>query len=200
MKCYMFNKPGGCITARRDDRHSTVMDYFPENMRNTFHPLGRLDKDTEGLLILTDDGKLDMQVMQPDNHVPKTYYFYAIGVFDSEKAKRLENGVMLRARQELTKPAKTEYISSCTMDDILHLIPPQYRTKMSKNPHIPVFEGRITITEGKKHQVKRMLKCVDCCVVYLKRISIGSLKLDESLAPGEYRELTEKELELLTLG
>lgn len=93
MQYYIFNKPGGCITARRDCVHKTVMDYFPENMRNTIHPLGRLDKDTEGMLILSDDGKLDMKIMQPENHVPKTYYFWAIGKITPDKIQKLESGV-----------------------------------------------------------------------------------------------------------
>ncbi|MBQ8525114.1 MAG: pseudouridine synthase [Clostridia bacterium] len=197
MQYYMFNKPGGCITARRDDTHKTIMDYFPENMRNVLHPLGRLDLDTEGLLIVTDDGQLDMQIMQPHNHVPKKYYFWAIGSIDAEKMQRLEAGVMLTGQTEPTKPAEIRCISSGKMKDIVHLIPGKYREKMRKNPEIPVFEAYLSITEGRKHQVKRMIRSVGCCVVYLKRVSIGSLELDESLLPGEYRELSADELELL---
>ena len=198
MQYYMFNKPGGCITARRDNVHKTVMDYFPEQMRDVFHPLGRLDMDTEGLLIVSDDGKLDMQIMQPQNHVPKKYYFWAIGKIDSDKVKSLETGVKLIGSDEPTKSAKIDVMSAGKIKNIIHLIPPRYRQKLMKNPTIPVFEACLTITEGRKHQVKRMLRAVGCCVVYLKRISIGSLELDEGLAPGQYRELTEKELELLS--
>lgn len=199
MQYYIFNKPGGCITARRDCVHKTVMDYFPENMRNTIHPLGRLDKDTEGMLILSDDGKLDMKIMQPENHVPKTYYFWAIGKITPDKIQKLESGVKLIGSDVLTKPAKIYPISAAKISDVIHLVPERYRKKLMKNPTIPVFEAKLTITEGRKHQVKRMLRAVDCCVVYLKRVAIGSLQLDSNLAPGEYRKLQHHELELLTI-
>lgn len=197
MKCFMFNKPSGCITARKDTVHKTVMDYFPEELRDRFHPLGRLDKDTEGLLIFSDDGHLDMQIMQPENHVPKTYHFRAIGCIDDEKVYNLENGVMLKAQTVLTKPAKFRFVSQGVMRDIVGLIPERYREKMEKNPDIPVFEAYLTITEGRKHQVKRMLKAVGCCVVWLRRVSVGALQLDENLEPGCYREMNDDEIQLL---
>lgn len=200
MQYFMFNKPGGCITARRDASHKTVMDYFPESMRDVIHPLGRLDMDTEGLLLFSDDGSLDMKIMQPHNHVPKKYYFWAIGKIDSDKIRQLETGVRLVGQNELTKPAKIRVMSVDKIKNIIHLVPEKYRPKLMKNPTIPVFEAYLTITEGRKHQVKRMMRAVDCCVVYLKRVSIGSLTLDSDLPPGKYRELTENELKLLLAG
>ena len=197
MLYYMLNKPGGCITARKDISHKTVMDYFPENMREILHPVGRLDMDTTGLLIFTDDGKLDMEIMQPENHVPKKYFFRAIGTMDEVRAKKVESGVLLTGQTELTKPAVLEVQNTDKIINIIDHIPQRFRQKMSKNPDIPVFSGYLTITEGRKHQVKRMLRAVGCCVVSLKRVAVGSLFLDESLKPGEYRELTANELTLL---
>ena len=84
MLYYMFNKPQGCVTARTDAVHKTVMDYFPAELASRLHPVGRLDKDTCGLLILTDDGDLDFRIMQPDRHISKTYFFYAVGVMNEE--------------------------------------------------------------------------------------------------------------------
>ena len=193
----MFNKPGDCITAKRDISHKTVMDYFPDELKSVLHPLGRLDKDTEGLLVFADDGQLDMQIMQPHNHVPKKYHFWAIGTVDEDKIKKIETGVMLTGQTTLTKSSKFEFLSAGKMSDVVNLIPLRYRDKMKKNPHIPVFEAYLTITEGKKHQVKRMVKAIECCVVCLKRVSIGSLMLDENLKPGEYRKMTDEEIELL---
>ena len=95
MLYYMFNKPMGCVTARSDAVHRTVMDYFPSELAEKLHPVGRLDKDTCGLLILTDDGMLDISIMQPRKHISKTYFFYAIGSMDDEKTALLENGVPL---------------------------------------------------------------------------------------------------------
>lgn len=92
---YMFNKPKGCITARTDEKHKTVMDYFPEDMRHILHPVGRLDKDTEGFLIITNDGIFNQRLMHPEFHVPKTYYFHALGILDDEKIRKLQSGVEL---------------------------------------------------------------------------------------------------------
>ena len=191
---YMFNKPRGCITARRDHRHKTVMDYFPPELRTKLHPLGRLDLDTEGLMIVTDDGMLDCAVMQPDRHVAKKYYFWAIGEPDDTTIASLEKGVVIE-EGSVTKPAKVCIISKAQIQDICHVLGERYRAKLMKNPTVPVFDGYLTITEGKKHQVKRMLKAVGCCVVYLKRVEMGALALDPQLLPGEYRHLTQKELE-----
>ena len=197
MKYFMFNKPKGCITARVDMVHKTVMDYFPQSLNKVIHPLGRLDMETEGLLILSDDGSLDVKLMNPDCHVPKKYYFWAIGKIDREKINSIENGVVLKGQTAPTKKAKFQYVSSKKMRDIEDFLSDRYKNKLMKNPTVPVFDGYLTITEGKKHQVKRMMSAIGCCVVYLKRVSIGCLQLDSSLRPGEYRELTENELKML---
>ena len=104
LKYYMFHKPRGCITAVTDPTHKTVMEYFADEKVEGLHPVGRLDKDTEGLLLITNDGKWNQEIMHPENHVPKTYFFWALGDLDEEKIHLIENGVDLRGMT--AKPAK----------------------------------------------------------------------------------------------
>lgn len=193
----MFNKPKNCVTARRDELKPTVMDYFPEEWRNILHPVGRLDLDTEGLLIITDDGRLDNRLMQPRHHVEKRYFFRALGCIDEEKSHAIESGIALYHKDHIAAPAKFELVGYSKVWDEREQIPPQHRSKWLKNPEGMVTTGYLTITEGKKHQVKLMVKSVGCRVFTLKRVSIGRLELDETLEPGKWRELTPDELELL---
>jgi len=201
---YMFHKPAGCVTAKTDDTHKTVMDYFYESDKVKLHPVGRLDKDTEGLLFVTDDGKWNQKLMHPDEHVDKTYYFSAMGELTEEKRKRLCNGIELEEGY-ITKPAKIDNLTLTTLESLYpwmkqmseQLHDKKYK-KLLRNPvTTPVTNGYITISEGKKHQVKRMLKASGCYVVYLKRIAIGQVKLDCDLQAGEYRSLTTEELKAL---
>ena len=166
----MLNKPQDVISATDDERHRTVLDLLPEPLTKVgLFPVGRLDKDTEGLLVLTNDGKMAHELLTPKKHVPKRYYVELKKALSKDEAKILENGVELETFT--TKPAKVEFI---TEDKVF-----------------------IIISEGKYHQVKRMFKCVGNRVLFLKRTGMGNLGLDESLNPGEYRELTADELELL---
>lgn len=198
---YMFHKPTGCVTAKTDDTHKTVMDYFQEPDKELLHPVGRLDKDTEGLLFVTDDGKWNHMLMHPDGHVDKTYYFRAMGELTEEKSRQLCSGIELEEGY-ITKQAKIERLTYTTLESlhpwIKHMAEQSQDKKYKKllrNPATTlVTNGYITISEGKKHQVKRMLKAAGCYVVYLKRIAIGNVELDENLAPGEYRPLTVEEL------
>lgn len=197
-KYFMFNKPRGCITARRDARHKTVMDYFPENMHDEIFPIGRLDKDTEGLLLFTDDGSFFHRLMRPEFHVPKTYYFIADGIPNEDKLDELRSGVRVyNNREEPTAPAKIEIVDKFSLRDVKDLLDGEARVFATKRGDFPAVSGKITITEGKKHQVKRMIRYTGPRVVYLKRLAIGSLWLDEQLMPGEYRGLTCEELELV---
>ena len=192
---YMFNKPSGCITARRDERHETVMDYFPKEKRDILFPIGRLDKDTEGLLLVTDDGPLFYELMMPGHKVSKTYFFWAKGDISEDKVAELERGAAIYPdKSELTAPATLEIVERKTLIEIKHLLSEEDEKLTRKKGETPVFSGLLTITEGKKHQVKRMLKYAGCKVVYLKRVAIGELRLDETLAPGEFRALTDAEL------
>ena len=197
---YILNKPRGCITARRDPRHKTVMDYLPEEKRDVLFPVGRLDEDTEGLLILTDDGALCASLLHPDNHAPKSYFFYALGDLSDELREKIEEGIKLYpTRDIISKPASVQILGKKPISEIKELLSGKDIKIANRRPETPVIFGNVTVTEGKKHQVRRMLMYAGCRIVYLKRVSMGGLTLDESLAPGEYRPLTDEELELLAL-
>ncbi len=195
MLYYMFNKPQGCVTARSDAVHRTVMDYFPRELAERLHPVGRLDKDTCGLLILTDDGDLDFRIMQPDRHVSKTYFFYAIGTMNDEKKQLLEKGVPMVGFT--TGAAVLTLQKEYRICELEKFMPAERRERYMRNPDGPAFSATLTIHEGKKHEVKRMLEAVGCRIFYLRRESIGSLQLDSSLAEGEYRELSDNEVDML---
>lgn len=198
MQYFMFNKPRGCVTARTDGLYKTVMDYFPEELRLTLHPVGRLDLDTEGLLLITDDGMFDHRLMEPEFHIEKTYFFYAFGRLDNTAVKAFESGVIIPKNGRSTRPAKLNILEYTTVADIAEYLPEERREGYMKNPKGAVTAAELTISEGRNHQVKLMVKTAGCTVAYLKRISIGGVALDESLSPGEYRPLTESELNKLT--
>ena len=195
MLYYMFNKPQGCVTARSDMIHKTVMDYFPPELAAKLHPVGRLDKDTCGLLILTDDGDLDFKIMQPDRHISKTYFFYAAGTMDDEKKQRLESGIAMAGF--ISKSAVFTFNNVYHMRDLEQFIPGELRERYMKNPDGSAFSASLTIHEGKKHQVKRMLEAVNCKIFYLRRDSIGMLRLDDDLEQGHFRPLTDEEVSML---
>lgn len=197
---YMFHKPAGCITARTDLRHKTVMDFFPKAEKEMLHPVGRLDMDTEGLLLLTNDGVFTNHLMSPENHVEKTYEFIALGDLTTDEIDELQEGIYFTGDSKITRPCKITVNRNSTLKETLPLLPIEPTKKTRNNrPEHPVIYGTITITEGRKHHVKRLLKHAHCHVIYLKRISIGGLTLDETLKPGEYRILTEQE-RLCTIG
>lgn len=170
---YLFHKPAGCVTATEDTQHKTVMDYLENTIRSDLFPVGRLDIDTEGLLLITNDGALAHELLSPSRHVKKTYYALIDGKVTEEDVNLFEKGVDIGEK----KPTKPGFL------------------KILKSE--PKSEIELTITEGKFHQVKRMFEAVGKKVLYLKRISMGPLTLPEDLKPGEYRELTEEELMLL---
>ncbi|MBO5945100.1 MAG: pseudouridine synthase [Clostridia bacterium] len=195
---YILNKPQGVITARRDPRHPTVMDLFPEEKREVLFPVGRLDKDTEGLLIITDDGRLNASLLSPQHHVKKTYLFYALGTLSEEVREEIEEGIKLYPTREVhSLPAEVTILGTLPISAIKEKLSPNDTKRSNRRPDTPVIYGTVTVTEGKKHQVKRMLMYGGCRIVYLKRLSMGNLTLDEALLPGEYRSLTEGELSLL---
>ena len=186
---YMFYKPFGCVTAHRDDLFSVVMDYFSELHNDRLSPVGRLDRATEGLLIVTDDGKWNQYMTNPEFHVPKTYEFAALGTLDAEKLQRLAEGVLLTGSNIPTKGADVTVTDTCVLSDILPLLHPDMQKKLAHNlPSHPVVMGTVTISEGRKRQIRRMLKVVGCCVIRLKRVSMGNIVLDDTLNPGDYRE------------
>lgn len=170
----MMNKPPGVISATEDKRDETVIDLLFEDV--TYFkpfPVGRLDKDTEGLLLLTNDGSFNHALMSPKKHVEKTYYAEVTGVLTQEDIEAVAAGVTLEDGYR-AKPGKLVILSTTETDSTLEL----------------------TITEGKFHQVKRMMLALGKEVTFLKRRSIGRLELDPALALGDYRELTPAELSL----
>jgi 16S rRNA pseudouridine516 synthase len=171
----MMNKPQGVVSATEDNYDKTVIDllYDEDSFYEPF-PVGRLDKDTEGLLLITNDGQLTHDLLSPKKHVDKTYYVEAAEEVTDDDVKTFEKGIVLTEENYTTLPAKLEIIES------------GYPSKCY-----------VTIREGKFHQVKRMFIAINNEVTYLKRVSMGPIKLDEKLALGEYRHLTEKEVEIL---
>lgn len=187
---YMLNKPYGCVCARRDDRYPVVMDYFKDLGNEHLSPVGRLDRATEGLLLVTDDGMFNQRMTHPDFRKEKTYEFAAMGTLTDGDIRRLETGVLLKGAASLTAPARVQVTGTTTLSEILPSLHPEIREASCHNrPEHPIVCGRITITEGKKHQIRRMLKAVRCCVISLKRISVGSITLDDTLAPGQWKEI-----------
>ena len=195
---YMLNKPRGLLTARTDPRRETVMVCFPEELREALHPVGRLDKDTEGLLLFTDDGMLDVRLLRPEHHVEKEYVFRAFGTLTQDDLRQMERGVVLPATGEMTRPARAQLLQYSTIGESEDDLPEFRREKYLKNPQRPVTAAKLWITEGRKHQVKLMVKAVGAHVFYLKRLAMGPLRLDASLAPGQYRALTADEVRMLT--
>jgi 16S rRNA pseudouridine516 synthase len=170
----MMNKPPGVLSATEDNVGETVIDLLEiEDQVYEPFPVGRLDKDTEGLLLITNDGQLTHQLLSPKKHVPKTYFAVIDGEVTEEDIKAFAAGVTLDDGY-LTKPGELKIMKSGIRSDI-----------------------ELTITEGKFHQVKRMFQAVGKRVVYLQRLSMGPLQLDETLELGEYRELSDEEVELL---
>lgn len=187
---YMFNKPFGCVTAHRDDRFPVVMDYFRSLENDRLSPVGRLDRETEGLLMITDDGIWNQKMTNPAFHVPKTYEFAALGTLNKENLQRLSEGVLLIGSDRPTTGASVTVTGTSILSKVVPHLHPDMQEKLKYNlPDHPVVFGTITISEGRKRQIRRMLKVVGCCVIRLKRISMGSIVLDEKLAPGEYKEI-----------
>ena len=196
----MMNKPRAHLTACRDERCKTVMDLFPETERAGLFPIGRLDKDTEGLLLITDDGSLFAHLMRPENKVLKTYFFYALGDIENDIIKEIEGGIKLYpTREVMSAPARVEILGECKLSEIRDKLLADDLKRANRRPNTPVIYGTVTICEGKKHQVKRMILYGGARVVYLKRISIGALALGKDLAVGEYRPLTSEEIGLLKI-
>lgn len=168
----MMNKPEGVVSATDDGRDKTVIDLLPDGVRNDrMFPCGRLDKNTLGLILITDNGELAHELLAPKSHVSKRYRFKCEHPMSNDDAKRFEGGVTLEDGY-VTLPAKIELDGDG-------------------------LSGVITLVEGKYHQIKRMLKSLDNKITYLERISFGPLELDASLERGEWRYLRDEEIEAL---
>ena len=174
----LFHKPTGCVTAKSDNLHKTVMDYLPKELHKDYSPVGRLDLDTEGLLIITNDGDLNHHLISPGHRVKKTYLAYLDKEVPETAVAMFREGVDIGDKKK-TLPA-----------ELVRLEPliTEYKER--------VFPAELTICEGRFHQVKRMFETIGCKVVYLKRLSEGPLSL-AGLERGEYRVLTEEEVKQL---
>lgn len=168
----MLNKPAGVVSATYDNKDKTVIDLIKEYKHIELFPFGRLDKDTEGLLIISNDGKLAHDLLSPKKHVDKRYYVEVEGIVTENDISLFKQGISYD--DEKCKPAILEIIESDNTSKCY-----------------------VTISEGKYHQVKKMFESVNKKVTYLKRITFGNISLDESLKLGEYRKLTNEEIEVL---
>ncbi|MCG7338409.1 rRNA pseudouridine synthase [Staphylococcus sp. ACRSN] len=168
----MLNKPKGYISATRDDLHQTVIDLIDEYDYLDIFPVGRLDKDTEGLILITNDGEFNHQLMSPTKHVPKTYEVFSEKTITNDDIKLFKTGIELS--EGLTKPAHLEL-------------------------GVKDKQSFVTISEGKYHQIKRMYHAIDNEVKELKRVRIGELSLEDDLIQGTYRHLTEQDFKKLGL-
>ncbi len=170
---YMMNKPAGVISASEDDRQETVIDLIPEPKRRDLFPVGRLDRDTEGLLLITNDGALSHRLLSPKHHVDKVYYAEVSGILGEPDVELFREGLVLSDGLECM-PADLKILSVSEAD---------YTS-----------EAEITIREGKFHQVKRMFAAVGHPLFALERLRIGCVSLDPALGPGDWRHLTEDEV------
>lgn len=171
----MLNKPAGYISSTKDYKDETVLELIEGFEHYDLHPVGRLDKDTEGLLILTNDGQFSHDVLSPRKHVNKTYFARVDGYVTDDTVELFKAGITLDDGHK-AMPAELQIISAGEISEI-----------------------ELVIQEGKFHQVKRMFKAVDMTVIYLKRIKMGGLLLDESLTPGAYRKLTLEEINFVKM-
>ena len=172
---YMLNKPQGVISATEDNQHKTVVELIDTSRE--IAPVGRLDIDTEGLLLLTDDGKLTHELLSPKKHVDKTYYAEVDGEITAEVVKGFEEGIEYGEKNP-SAPGKLVILKDDT-----------------NNTSLPgAQKALVTICEGKFHQIKRMFNVYGLNVTYLKRISMGKLVLDESLKPGEYKKILKSDI------
>ena len=170
---YMLNKPAGVISAASDRQETTVVDLIKDRKRDDLFPVGRLDKDTEGLLIITNDGDLAHRLLSPKKHVDKVYFARVKGLVTEEDIQSFTQGLDI----EDEKPTLPAELVICSPGGISEIC--------------------LTIREGRFHQVKRMFQAVGKEVIYLKRLRMGCITLDEALKPGEYRRLTEEEVKRL---
>lgn len=171
----MLNKPAGYISSTKDYKDETVLELIEGFEHYDLHPVGRLDKDTEGLLILTNDGQFSHDVLSPRKHVNKTYFARVDGNVTDDTVELFKAGITLDDGYKVM-PAELQIISAGEISEI-----------------------ELVIQEGKFHQVKRMFIAVDMTVIYLKRIKMGGLPLDESLTPGAYRKLTLEEINFVKM-
>ena len=173
-KYFLLNKPRGIISATTDASLTTVIDLFHKENIKGLYPIGRLDRDTEGLLIITNNGPLGYRLLNPIQHIEKEYYVEVNGLLDDSCIQRFKDGIVFHDGT-ICKPATLSILESS----------------------LSFSKASVIISEGKFHQIKKMFLCVGVKVTFLKRIRFGEFLLDEALSPGEYRPLNSFELQLL---
>ncbi len=203
MEYFMLNKPAGVVSATEDKRHKTGIDLIDTQSRRDLFPVGRLDLDTEGLLLLTNDGALAHRLISPKKHVDKVYVAECLGEVPKTAVRTFAEGLTLSDGLRCL-PAElviSEVRQRTAADEVRSLaggiLPAADDTSSACGPGDKITTVRLTIHEGKFHQVKRMMEAVGCPVLSLKRLSVGPLMLDPGLSPGAYRRLTKEEVELL---
>ena len=200
---FMLNKPQGCVSATRDGLSATVLDLLNGEITRDLFPVGRLDKDTEGFLLITNDGQLGHELLSPRKHVDKCYIACVTKALEPAQIEKFRQGVDV-GDDKLTMPAGIELVTgaAATPYEVAAAAAGIIRCSGATEKYGESMAGfqetyKVTLQEGRYHQVKRMFEAFGSKVVYLKRISMGDVCLDESLAPGEYRRLTEDEVEAL---
>lgn len=194
---YMMHKPSGYISATKDNSQKTVIDLLKKNtgnIKNGVFPVGRLDIDTEGLLLLTNDGNLAHMLLSPVKHIEKAYYLIADGIITEDAIKQLEKGIDI-GDTSLALPARTENVKVCKFKELGEyeqgIITERYNIQKTNDNMFTSME--LVLHEGRYHQVKRMIKAAGSQVLYLRRIRMGTLLLDRKLLPGYCRKLTDEE-------
>lgn len=187
---YMLNKPAGCVSATKDGLSPTVIEFLKNEPTRDLFPVGRLDKDTEGLLLITNDGMLAHNLLSPKKHVDKTYIAYVNKPLDDEQLGLFKTGLDI-GDETPTLPAE---IYEASEQDITKNLE---KASISKDYISYSAVYYVILKEGRYHQIKRMFEHFNSTVVYLKRLSMGNLKLDSQLLPGSYRPLTLEEISSL---
>jgi len=200
MEYYLLNKPQGVVSATEDRIHPTVVSLLTQARRSDLFPVGRLDIDTEGLLLITNDGELAHRLLSPKKHVDKQYYALVSGRLARDAVEQAAAGMVLADGTKLLA-AKLEILPGQGRrwhgGDGRGGLSAKRRIREEGQEEPCFTEIRLTLQEGKFHQVKRMVEALGGTVVYLKRLSMGPLKLEEGMRPGEYRRLTQEEVLLL---
>lgn len=184
---YLLNKPAGCVSATRDGLSQTVLDFLQNEPTRDLFPVGRLDKDTEGLLLITNDGILAHNLLSPKKHVDKSYIAFVDKKLNQEQIAEFKSGLDI-GDESFTLPAGIYEASLSEIENGLMnaSIKPEYEIAYI-----------VTLKEGRYHQIKRMFAHFSSEVVYLKRLTMGSLTLDNNLMPGHYRTLSKTEIDCL---
>lgn len=203
LTCYLFYKPAGCVCAARDGAHPTIFNYIPQTRKKDLFSVGRLDLDTEGLLLVTNDGVLGHRLVSPRMHVDKTYYAEVNGHLAAEDVRAFAHGLDIGEKKPL-EAANLKILCNRAdrSDPPVSIVAEEWELEPWTNHDHATGDAcaYVTIHEGKFHQIKRMFAKRGHELTYLKRLRMGPLVLDPSLAPGQYRPLSKEESDLVRSG